>query len=629
MPISNFKAHPESPFCPQLVSASAEYIAYVVGRKKVRLLAQDKGQRGAMEQQSSNAQGGIVSLGLKGDTLASLTDAGELLIGSVYEEGKEALGFDPIVALTFPDLNPARGLSWASGERKVLAAWGQSAAAFLVWLEPKPMAVEIPHNLPGAVESVTFFGKGRFLAVADLHCVECFELDHAGKSFAKVAVFSFGPQLACRRVSLFEDQSGEADFVIGAFSGSPAAFMACPVRLGGELAWMRSAVQLPDSHLARAALVFDPLLQVFILDARDGGFTVLGLRSDAPAFALLSGRWREAMAVHSMVLCPELRDVAAGVHVPLYVFQSQWVSFYGLRLPAVNDAPKARAVKAPPVVPVHTETPSPQLLTTAASGRKPVVKTPSTVAPSNPPSLDTAELREAVRSVFMEHAVPAIEAACAEMLAQVKTHLAAITGGHGPALLALDAKLSALTGLVQELSGRVDALPSAEQLSAALSGPASASTAAGSSPATSAFTESAEDLQRRELEEALAEGVAPSEVLVRALGLGSLDVLASLLPRLSPEVAIEGLPPAACLSLAQQLGADLGVETEMKLDWLAELFTAFCPPRDASAAFVGTMAEVLEELFANLRGLAIQIPESEPSLARKTKLVMRLIRTLL
>lgn len=628
-PISTFRAHPDSPFSPQLVSGSSEYIAYVVGKKKVRLLAQDQGQRGAIEHQSSNAEGGIVAVGLKGDTLASLTDAGELRIGTVYAEGKDTLGFDPLVALTFPDLNPARGLAWASApaaDMKVLAAWGQSPAAFLIWLSPRPLAVEIPHSLPGSVESIVFFNKGRHLAVSDLNCVECFELDHVKKTFTKVAVFDFGPQISCRRVALFEDESGDADFVIGAFSGTQSiTFLACPVRLGQELAWIRSSLQIPESHVARVALIFDPLLQVFILDNRDGSFTVLGLRSDAPAFAILSGKWREALPVHSMALCSGLRDVAAGVHVPLYVFQSEWVSFYGLRLPAVNDKSESKPSKAPVV---QLETSSPQLDTLLAKPTPPKTKqkavsvAPATTAPS---AAINGELKEVVRSVFMEKALPAIEAACAEMLSQVKAHIAGLGRDQDEALKALDAKIGLLTHLVQELSGRVEALPSAEQLGAVFTAPNSS---AGSSP-SEALTESAEDLQRRELDEMLDAGVAPADILIKALGLGSLEILAWLLARLSPESTIDSLPPPACLSLAQQLGADLSIHTELKLDWLAELFTTFSPPANADQTFLATMAEVLEELFTNLRGLAIQIPESEAVLSKKTKTAMRLIRMLL
>lgn len=618
MPISNFKPILERDFCPQLVSANDKFIAYVVGKKKVRLLDQINGQKGMMENQKDSSSS-IVAVALKGDTLASLTEGGELLIGTVYAESKESLGFDPIVSLTFPDLLPSRGIVWSSGDHRVLAAYGRNPAAFMVWLEPKPSAVEIPHSLNGHIEAVTFFGQGKYVAVADSSAVECFEIDHVGRNFTKIAQFAYGPQVNCRRVLLFED--GENDFVIAAIDGNSGAFIACPVNIGKNLGWIVSSLVIPSAIADNVAICYDSLLQVFIVDSRtDGTFHVLGFRSDSPAFAHINGRWREALPVHSIALCAGLRNVEAGIHVPLYIFQSEWVSFYGLKLPSdpqpmkpaqVNAAPRETPSKLPktkPVAAILSEAPSPAPLAAPASPA-PMAAPASPAAGFN---LDE-KVCEIVKSMMVKHLIPSLEASFNEMFKQVKDHLLTITSANNNAL---ESKIDQLTMAVNEIGKAIAQLPSAQQLAEVISPHQSSA---------DLQEESFDDLMKKELDEMIK--TSPVGALFRALELGNLPLLTWLLRRLDPMTIIEALPAPALLSLIQQLGADLSDETELKLDWLAEIFTAYSPKSD-DPNFANTASQVLEELFSNLRVLLAQLPASS-ELLKKLKTVMRLVRLVL
>lgn len=134
-----------------------------------------------------------------------------------------------------------------------------------------------------------------------------------------------------------------------------------------------------------------------------------------------------------------------------------------------------------------------------------------------------------------------------------------------------------------------------------------------------------DDLVKRALVESLASD-APSVTLVKALELGNLGLLVWLLGQLDPETALESVAEPVLLSLSQQLGSDLDMDTELKLDWLAEIFTTFNPKAASKdTKFAEAAGEVLEDLFASLRVLFAQLP-ADSDLHKKVKLVMRLVR---
>lgn len=618
VPISNFKTTQERPSNSQLVSASEKFIAYIVGRKKVRLLEQATGQKGMVEAQK-DAEGSIVSVALKGHLLASLTEAGELVVGSVFAESKDSLGFEPIASLTFPDLKPSRGITWSGTGRNVLALHGKTPAVFVVWIESAPAATELPHSLQNDIEAVCFFGEGKYIAVADKEMVECYEIDHPSQSFSKIAQLSFGSQMDCQRVALYEDI--QSDFVIAAFSENK--FSVCPVKIGHSFSWISSGVSVPAGAVEKVSLVFDPLLQTFILDSRTGQFTILSLRS--AKFAVASGSWKDAGAVHSMVLCPGMRDVEKNILLPVYTYQAEWVSFYGLSNKTVGPpaAPSGNAatlvaapVAAPTMAPAVPKKAVKALKETAAPKEVP---SKETAAPKEAPSKETPaakeeEIQKIVKAIMLTQLVPSIEAAFNSMFKQVQAQLETL--GAPNDLKALEKKLDGLIALVAGLKSKVEGLPSAEQIVLAIS--PMASPLGSKEP-------SMDDLVKRALVESLASD-APSVTLVKGLELGNLGLLVWLLGQLDPETALESVAEPVLLSLSQQLGSDLDMDTELKLDWLAEIFTTFNPKAASKdAKFAEAAGEVLEDLFASLRVLFAQLP-ADSDLYKKAKLVMRLVR---
>jgi len=85
------------------------------------------------------------------------------------------------------------------------------------------------------------------------------------------------------------------------------------------------------------------------------------------------------------------------------------------------------------------------------------------------------------------------------------------------------------------------------------------------------------------------------------------------------------ITPAVILSLAQQLGCELSSSTDLKLSWLAEIFTVFDPRAGGDTAVATAVQSVLDEIFANLRVLFAETPASS-TLHKQIKTVMRLVR---
>lgn len=136
-----------------IISVSSFGIAYSLGGKKVRLIAQQDGAMGLIEftpeeqhlmlpivdlawyvePQASNE----ISMGFSTDNktsgsssfhwLAALGRAGEVRIYQIYPNSRQTLAADLVLTIVFPEFSPARGLVWGGPSRTkpVLAIWGE------------------------------------------------------------------------------------------------------------------------------------------------------------------------------------------------------------------------------------------------------------------------------------------------------------------------------------------------------------------------------------------------------------------------------------------------------------------------------------------------------------------------
>lgn len=128
-----------------------------------------------------------------------------------------------------------------------------------------------------------------------------------------------------------------------------------------------------------------------------------------------------------------------------------------------------------------------------------------------------------------------------------------------------------------------------------------------------------------ELESLISSGQYDT-ALVKALNLGDLAILNWILPRLDVTSILDSpkIHPRIIISLAQQLGYDLSTLTEVKLSWLAEIFTIFDANCGEDSECAAQLPAVLEELFNNLRVVFAAAPN--PTLQKQIKSVMRLVR---
>jgi hypothetical protein len=118
--------------------------------------------------------------------------------------------------------------------------------------------------------------------------------------------------------------------------------------------------------------------------------------------------------------------------------------------------------------------------------------------------------------------------------------------------------------------------------------------------------------------------------LIQLLEVGDIPMLNWILPRLDAATLLESpeMRPPVMLSLIQQLSFDLTTLTEVKLDWLAELFTVMDPSISLDPKLADTCFTVLDELFSNLRVIFAETP-SNSSVNKKVKTVMRLVRMMM
>lgn len=106
-----------------------------------------------------------------------------------------------------------------------------------------------------------------------------------------------------------------------------------------------------------------------------------------------------------------------------------------------------------------------------------------------------------------------------------------------------------------------------------------------------------------------------------------MEQLNWFLGQVEPSNVIESpdLSPNVVVSLIQQIGTDLSSATDLKLAWLAEIFTVLDPNVFKSAEIIELIPSVLEDLFANLRILFTSTAASSPT-NKTIKTVMRLVR---
>lgn len=175
-----------------LISATRHCIAYVLSDRKIRLIAQENAATGLMESHDparipivdiawslqdlvSEAGTGLASHPSQ-QLLASLSQGGELCIGSVYAESSSALAYDALSATTFPELQPARGLAWSGHvEHPLLAVFGSGPEVFLLSVQATVSTAALITEIP-SIQTVKFDSTGSHLYIAGLDKIVIFAI---------------------------------------------------------------------------------------------------------------------------------------------------------------------------------------------------------------------------------------------------------------------------------------------------------------------------------------------------------------------------------------------------------------------------------------------------------------------
>jgi hypothetical protein len=227
-----------------------------------------------------------------------------------------------------------------------------------------------------------------------------------------------------------------------------------------------------------------------------------------------------------------------------------------------------------------------------------------------------------VKEAVETRLLPGLQSIMTDLVGQLSANIAqAIVDSTIEQYKLMISEMSELRQTVIELQHRAFKLPSAQELAQTVSQEIrqSLSPVAGQSPVTRVDPLS-------ELEATIRTGHG-AVALIKVLEMGDIKMLNWILPRLDVNTILDApeLSPAVTLSLAQQLGYELRTLTEVKLTWLAELFTVFDPRLVADKQLAVTLPAVLDELFANLRVMFAEIQPSSPC-QKQIKTVMRLVR---
>lgn len=235
-------------------------------------------------------------------------------------------------------------------------------------------------------------------------------------------------------------------------------------------------------------------------------------------------------------------------------------------------------------------------------------------------------LELALCTVVENRLLPGISSVMTDLVGQLSANISqAIVDSSIEQYKLLMTEMTELRQTVIELQHRAFKLPSAQELAHSVSEEIRhAFSPLSPSPCAPSITTPVDYFS--ELNALLGVGKG-STALIKVLSMGDLGLLDWLLPRLDMASVIEAseMSPRVLLSLTQQLGAGLQSLTEIKLEWLAEIFTIFDVTCGDDAECAQQLPDVFDELFANLR--VIFVENTVPTLQKQIKLVMRLVRT--
>ncbi|PJF16485.1 Enhancer of mRNA-decapping protein [Paramicrosporidium saccamoebae] len=232
-----------------------------------------------------------------------------------------------------------------------------------------------------------------------------------------------------------------------------------------------------------------------------------------------------------------------------------------------------------------------------------------------------SSLDKSVKEAVENSLLPGLQAIMTDLVGQLSANLSqAIVDSTIEQYKVIMSELTQLRGTVVELQHCAFKLPSAQELAQSVSNEIRQSFSPVAAPQLTRAEEL--DSQIRAGDGCMA--------LIQLLEVGDIPMLNWILPRLDAASLLESpdMRPPVMLSLIQQLSFDLATLTEVKLDWLAELFTVMDPSISLDPKLADTCSTVLDELFSNLRVIFAETPSNSP-VNKKVKTVMRLVRMMM
>lgn len=385
-----------------IISATKHYITYLLNDRKIRIISQENAATTLLDchdpnslpvvdmawnASSGSGESGPGAAGIyapRQHYLASLTRGGELCIGHVYPESSKSLVYEALCATTFPELNPARGISWNDDEeRPIIAVYGDSPEIYLMSIHPKVRTAALTTEL-ASIESVKFFDKGDKLAAVSLEKAVIFSIRSIEETFdAQIIPL---PEGLCR-VWLFNHEYGA--LLVGIQSQSSSQLQSQSslqlneiklviIPFFGEASEVFISMPLPSDQPESLFAAFDQVTNVLCVGAVHSPSLVCIQLTDLSSPILSAGSWiPSAFGVYSATQLHSIFDKGATepYDMHLYAYHADAVKLHSLHI----DWSYTTSHKEPITLPLPNEqflrplrSPSTHALPHSPSGSQPL-----------------------------------------------------------------------------------------------------------------------------------------------------------------------------------------------------------------------------------------------------------------
>ncbi len=339
----------------RLIAVTRHCVAYVLGERKIRLIANKDGAKGLMDlggaqpvvdlvwstQAAEAGRDGGLLANPSQEMLATLSADGEVCVAIVYAESASMLASEVLGAASFPELRPARGLAWSGpGPAALLAVFGGASEEVFLLQPGAAMRTAVFASGVAAVQTALFAADGRQLVVAGLQRAAVFAVSSL-EEISLVRTVALPPDT--QRVWLVDHPAAGVLAVAAVCEPEPRLVLLPATPQPAAEQQIVVSIVLPGPP-AELFVAFDSLTAVLGIGALSSSRMLCLRLADFPQPPILAaGQWPNAQGALSVVATSQLHRllaksasqsaaVAAAADLLLYAYHSDSVKLHRLTI---------------------------------------------------------------------------------------------------------------------------------------------------------------------------------------------------------------------------------------------------------------------------------------------------------